>query len=284
MADSSSHRRGPRARVSRVWEVVRGEAARQGAEDLLPELSRQAVTSTEERGRRVSPGVHGNGPRVFESETITKIDAAERQIRTAIRVFFEDIDMVSVVTLARAGAEILRALGRRQGIRDKLLDSEIIAEGKGREYRAWIRREQNFLKHADRDPDATFEFRRDVVPLTLFFAVDLLWRVGERDVPETRAFNGWFLAAYPELIIEEYRDEAAARAFPSSDKESILHRINVLRSFEAVGEWPPDAQKLNDPTYAEKLYDRGIRIDERGLTTRPRYRINNPNRHNGVIE
>ena len=228
--------------------------------------------------------VFDSSPRVFPSETITKIDAAERQIRTAIRVFFEDIDLVSVVTLARAGAEILRDIGLPQGIRDQLLDSEIVVDGKEREYRDWIRREQNFLKHANKDPDATFEFRPDAVPLTLFCAVDLLWRVGGRDVAETRAFLGWFLATYPDLIKEEHRDAARARALSGRDKKSILDGINGLRVLEEIGEWPPDQEKLNDPTYAEKLYDRGIRMGDRGLTTRPRYRITRPNRRNDSIE
>ncbi len=48
-------------------------------------------------------------------ETVTKLDAARRQLHTAIRLFFANEDMVSVHTLTRASHEILRTLLSAKG-------------------------------------------------------------------------------------------------------------------------------------------------------------------------
>jgi hypothetical protein len=48
------------------------------------------------------------------SETVTVLEAAERQLRTAIRLFFERRDMIAIHTLATAAQEILRRLGKRR--------------------------------------------------------------------------------------------------------------------------------------------------------------------------
>jgi hypothetical protein len=44
------------------------------------------------------------------TEKITKLDAARRQLHTAIRLYFENRDLVSVLTLSRASHDILRTL------------------------------------------------------------------------------------------------------------------------------------------------------------------------------
>jgi ribosomal protein S7 len=48
-------------------------------------------------------------------ETVTKLEVAERQLRVAIRLFFERRDMIAVHTLAAAAQGVLRDLGRRKG-------------------------------------------------------------------------------------------------------------------------------------------------------------------------
>jgi hypothetical protein len=57
--------------------------------------------------------------------TVTKLDAAKRQLRTALRLWFDDGDPVSIHTLLAAAHEIIHTLYRRKGLRDLLFDSDL---------------------------------------------------------------------------------------------------------------------------------------------------------------
>ncbi len=66
--------------------------------------------------------------------TITKLDDARRQIKTAIRLFFADGDPVSIHTLATASHEIMHTLYRRKGLRGLIFDSDAIKEERRSEW------------------------------------------------------------------------------------------------------------------------------------------------------
>ena len=50
-------------------------------------------------------------------EMVTKIEAAERQLAVAIRLFFERRDMIAVHNLAADAEDVFRALGQARGIK-----------------------------------------------------------------------------------------------------------------------------------------------------------------------
>jgi hypothetical protein len=54
-------------------------------------------------------------PHNLKKLSITKLDAARRQLETAITLWFHDADPVSVHTLAMAAHGILRALNKKRG-------------------------------------------------------------------------------------------------------------------------------------------------------------------------
>ncbi len=88
-------------------------------------------------------------------ETVTKLEAAERHLRVAIRLFFEDRDLVAVHTLAAAALDLLRGLARRHGVGSSFLkDNPLVRPEKKQELARLVNEAQNFFKHADHDPDA----------------------------------------------------------------------------------------------------------------------------------
>jgi hypothetical protein len=92
---------------------------------------------------------------------LTKLDAAASQMETAIRLYFADGDPVSIHTLACASCDLVRDVGRAQGIakltvKDWGLDY-VKAEHRG-EIRHLLSSSQNFFKHADRDSSETIDF------------------------------------------------------------------------------------------------------------------------------
>src|SRR6516162_2173251 len=103
---------------------------------------------------------------------ITKINAAERQLNTAIRLFFENTDHLSSYTLAIASREItddilatkrdevFRRESERLGdpakvrlsYRDRLRD--LVKPEYHKDAIKLFNRRQNFLKRANKDPDS----------------------------------------------------------------------------------------------------------------------------------
>jgi hypothetical protein len=121
-----------------------------------------------------------------DGETITKIDAAERQIRTAIRMFFEDDDVVSIITLARAGSEVLRDIGNTRGIPDEMgLDSLSVNEEYRKDWIDALRKPQNFFKHGSRKPEEVLRLKPFVAHYMLLNAVALLRSVAGK-IPRRR--------------------------------------------------------------------------------------------------
>ena len=53
-------------------------------------------------------------------ETVTKLQAAERQLRVAIRLFFEGRDLIAVHALATGALQLLSDLGKKHGLTNAL--------------------------------------------------------------------------------------------------------------------------------------------------------------------
>ena len=133
-------------------------------------------------------------------ERITKVDAARRQLCSAIRLFFEERDNVSAYALACAAQELLRGLLKTRGQGSRIMNSDMIVPGREKEFRDAMNRPRNFLKHADRDPDGILEFREQSVPFVLLDCVDMYGRYARKQTHATALFFSWFYLNYPDLL------------------------------------------------------------------------------------
>jgi hypothetical protein len=79
------------------------------------------------------------------------VEAAQRQLRTAITLWFDDGDAVSVHTLAFAAYEIFHAVSEHRDPyrRDLLFDTFLIKDEFRRDWNKLVRREANFFKHTE---------------------------------------------------------------------------------------------------------------------------------------
>jgi hypothetical protein len=85
----------------------------------------------------------------------TKLDAARRQLETAIHLLFSGGDAISTHTLSYAAFGILKDVASHRGKTQVLDTAEALASaGKKGEFWKGFNRAGNFFKHADRDPDA----------------------------------------------------------------------------------------------------------------------------------
>src|SRR6476660_10353827 len=81
--------------------------------------------------------------------TISKLDAARRQLETAILLYFHEGDPVSIHTLACAAHEVIRDFNKATGGKRTMTEEieDLIKPQMLREYRSTLKKAQNFFKH-----------------------------------------------------------------------------------------------------------------------------------------
>jgi hypothetical protein len=150
---------------------------------------------------------------------ITKTDAAERQLNTAIRLFFENRDHLSSYALAVASREITDGVikSRRSEIYQResarvadplnlLLSYQEHIEAliKPEFYKNFVKlnnKWQNFFKHAKTDPDAEIEpFETILLVVVIIFAIRNYVLLTQHWTTEMITFFAWFAVAEPQLV------------------------------------------------------------------------------------
>lgn len=163
-------------------------------------------------------------------EKIKKLDAARRQLSTAIELWFHDADSVSIHTLACAAHQIIHDLNKRQKGRDLLFDSIVIKDEYRREYIALIKEPSNFFKHADRGKTGSAKsiyFSPGVNDIFILMSIMGVQYLREPLNDNEVAFFNWYAFNNPEFLTEfgrkQYVDSvpvekiAEIRDIPKSD-------------------------------------------------------------------
>jgi hypothetical protein len=131
---------------------------------------------------------------------ITKLDAAKSQLATAILLYFEDCDPVSVHTLVMAAGEIIDRLCESKGT--PAMREQFFAMIKPERRKEFVRRlneARNFFKHAQ-EPNAVLEDFSDEYNLVgIIMAVYGLGLLGV-EMLETRIFTAWSWVVNPGLM------------------------------------------------------------------------------------
>lgn len=160
----------------------------------------------------------------METLTITKLDAARRQLETAVFLFFNDGDAVSIHTLTCAAYNVVRDVNNHRG-GPQMLAKQRYLQMPGKPTLAAMNEPENFFKHADRDPDASFDFVADYTECLLVDAcrtyADL---TGER-VIAFDCFLLWFMCRDQSQFdiaesVRPFADEAQ-RLFKAGDRQGF---------------------------------------------------------------
>lgn len=127
---------------------------------------------------------------------ISKLDAAEQQIRTAIDLYFLKGDYISVMTLAGAAEEICGNILKRRGVENilSIIFSEAVKQdlmiSKSDLYNC-ASSLRNALKHATNEVEDQFVFDDEAATLMLIRAV-INYQLCERALPtEIENFIFW---------------------------------------------------------------------------------------------
>jgi hypothetical protein len=175
-------------------------------------------------------------------ERVTKLDAARRQLRTAVRLFLQDGDTVSIHTLTGAAQEILRTLVARQAGAEPasfIHDSDWIKPEYVKEYRDLINAPRNFLKHANRDPDAVLEFYPDETMYWLLDCAQLYQRLTGRVLRDIWVFFLWCAVERPQILrsgtpFAAAVEQVRSRGYTSAAKRDFL----VMLDRRDLWPWP----------------------------------------------
>lgn len=166
---------------------------------------------------------------------ITKLEAACRQIDTAIEMFFFDRDPVAIHTMVAASHETVHALAKRKGVSDLLFGANSVKHEFHKRWNDLVGSDGIFLRHADREPDGEVEFNPEFTEMLLMFALRGLRDMGHKFNGLQAAYWTWFCLHHPaSTMIDVFSlnlpstTAAALRAMPKADfvgKFQEAHRL-----------------------------------------------------------
>lgn len=172
------------------------------------------------------------------SINITKPDAARRQLRTAIRLWFDEGDPVSIHTLISAAHEIIHRMYRNSGRKGLLLDSDLVRTELRKEWAEKIKESYNFFKHFDskKEKKESINFRPELNDILIIFSSHALMQLGETPDTEQLAFAQWMLIHRPHFMDEDVRNRIPIEVLhnlKSVDRKQFLPLFEAAMSGSA---------------------------------------------------
>lgn len=163
-----------------------------------------------------------------------KLDAAQRQIDTAIWLWFNDGDLVSVNTLAGAANGILDALLHDRKMGRAAMFEEVPHGMKPTEWFGMVKEAEDFAKHARHDPEARHLYSSAETSLYLLSVVASYERLA--GVPSAaKSLRGlfviYFAATYPgafePVVLQEIANAVNVDAVKKLSGSQFLKRMSV---------------------------------------------------------
>jgi hypothetical protein len=131
------------------------------------------------------------------NQTVTKLDAARRQLDSAISLYFQESDPVAIHTLACAAHQIIHDINKNKEKTDLLYEKFRLKGFKKED----INRHYNFFKHADNDPDPNgeIEFNPKFTEIFMILAIKGLTELGVPHSYKMTAFSLFIQISNPRI-------------------------------------------------------------------------------------
>lgn len=186
---------------------------------------------------------------------ISKLDAARRQLETAMLLYFREADPVAIHSLAAAAHEILKDLSSKVGSPMPIERTLVRALGKelAEKLGSLARKPQNFFKHADRNAESVLEFSPGLTDLILLDGVVQYCSITGEQPPMLGVFIAWFSIQHPEVLENTSAHESILRAHRELRS---LTRTEFLSEFQR---YAPAASSYAAAKDSNKLADVGTR-------------------------
>ena len=184
---------------------------------------------------------------------LDKTKVARRQLGTALALFIDDLDPVSVHTLACSGGEIAEHLTHKAGA--KPFFSHALATFPDldvKELRRLQRKFWNAFKHAtirdgkERDDRKLLERFNDLQNDHTLFVAWYDYMLGVKSMPvEAQVFQAWYFALYPEKLNPSMDAAQYENIFPDLHRQSRRAQKKVLK--KAIAKARRDKAIMRDP-------------------------------------
>jgi hypothetical protein len=165
-----------------------------------------------------------NEDQPITSEIVPKLEAARRQLKTAIELWFADKDKVSILTLSYAAYEVIHTISAKRGRTHPLIfDTPSVPLHFRKLLSFHVKKVPNFFKHADRDSEGSVELKPAMAEGFLTFSILELQTMGISPNRYESAFMWWFNLTRPHWLTPLGR-ELIEKVFP-------IEEINEIRSW-----------------------------------------------------
>ncbi len=163
------------------------------------------------------------------SKPIGKLEAARRQLEEAIRMLFEGRDSLAIHTLTAAAHQVLADLGQGQGFGGYVRNKDLIKEGQWAEWKGVIKEAENFLKHADNDPNGQLTLDAKITELFLIDAL-MLYEFLSKTVPHAfLVYRVWLLSNYPSLFMDGPAKDAIDEFQKTAPLVNLKDKVTMLK-------------------------------------------------------
>ena len=168
---------------------------------------------------------------------VDKIDVATRQIRTAIRLLFEETDPIVVHTIVAATHQVLCDLSRQKGLK-----SAVKPPG----YNKKLNIAENFFKHADQDPSGRINVEPlpELTAMLLFDSVVMMQGISNKLPMEAKIYWSWYMVNHEEdfvgagsAIDSIIKDGREMQTMSFKELRQLLRFQQVMNTDEPLPVW-----------------------------------------------
>jgi hypothetical protein len=161
---------------------------------------------------------------------ISKLDAAKRELEMAISLFLSNSDIVCIHSLTASAHNLLRDLGKKQGIKSftKDIAVDMVKPEKRDEFRKTITKADNFFKHADRDEGEILKFYFRATEIVLWDACRMYHALTKELPPLIQIYNAWFYFKNPDMLEDEKAQQLFKKATTTLDQENRKQFLDLL--------------------------------------------------------
>jgi len=157
---------------------------------------------------------------------ITNLEAATRQLDTAISLWFTNSDTISIHTLACSAYQTIHDMNKKKGHKDPLYDSHVVNDEYRREMVNLLEKNYDLFKHAEKDLDGLIEFDETSAEVFILFSILGLELLGIKHSDIRDAFIIWDAITNPERLTEKGKKKFIDNIPP----ERIEKALNLKRS------------------------------------------------------
>lgn len=132
----------------------------------------------------------------MKTDWIDKVEVVNKQIKEAVRLYFDKRDPVVIHTLIASAHQILIDLGKIKGVDSQIKNTKSLEKSEVQELIKNLNYPYNFFKHADKDHDAKINVS-PLIDLTSDFLMDaiiMLQRISGNIPDEAKVFWNWFVS------------------------------------------------------------------------------------------